>query len=71
LAVNFFFKTDCLSKSLWKPASQIAHLVFAESQANAKKPKELTIPHRHSNLMMNLILISEMLKIVLYISGLN
>jgi len=25
----------------WKAIAQIAHLVFADTQANAKKPKEL------------------------------
>ncbi len=29
---------------LKKPTAQIAHLVFADTQANAEKPKELFLP---------------------------
>jgi hypothetical protein len=35
----FLYKT--LYAMLKKPTAQIAHLVFADTQANAEKPKEL------------------------------
>ena len=40
-----FIRTLCPIK---KPAAQTAHLVFADTQAKAKKPKELfSANHRH------------------------
>jgi len=34
---------------LKKPTAQIAHLVFADTQANAEKPKELLFAHARQN----------------------
>jgi hypothetical protein len=50
----YFFTTapnhifDVVSK-LKKPPHDQAHLVFAYTKANAEKPKELALPHRHPN----------------------
>lgn len=38
---------------LKKPTAQIAHLVFANTQANAKKPKELFLPTLRKKLNNN------------------
>jgi hypothetical protein len=45
IALNFLIPYDTIHSPLYamlkKPTAQIAHLVFANTQANAKKPKEL------------------------------
>tara|TARA_B100000508_G_C11427716_1_gene261752 strand:- start:230 stop:349 length:120 start_codon:yes stop_codon:yes gene_type:complete len=38
---------------LKKPTAQIAHLVFADTQANAEKPKELFFRQRSTEKLRN------------------